>query len=214
MAKAFSVLAKAMQELGSRGVRDVHDRLAQGIIPEGKEGAEERALELAEQALEALHVRGLEARALELALELGIAPLPPARLAGSTPIVEERPPLEVRIDEGVGAGDVTRVDLGDGLGAQLTDLSKEPDDVVPVKPSAEDLALVESLRASEKAVPSMGVDLGAGPDRSAAELAAAGVNPSGTPGAITDAGADAMASGAEAPAPARDVGAADAPPAS
>lgn len=94
MQKVFTVMSRALEELGRRGVRDVFARLSARVLPPEKPGAEERALELATEAIAELHVRGLEAMAAGLAAELGIEAPASARLAGSTvaPHPDEPPP--------------------------------------------------------------------------------------------------------------------------
>lgn len=85
MKKVFSVMARALEELGRRGVRDVHQRLAARVLPPERPEGEDRALEIATEAIAELHGRGLEAIAAGLAADLGIDALPSRRLAGSTP---------------------------------------------------------------------------------------------------------------------------------
>lgn len=84
LSKAFSVLSRACDRLARMGVTDVHQRITARILPPEKCGAEDRALELAQEAIGELHARGLEAEARALSLQLEVEPLAPARLAGST----------------------------------------------------------------------------------------------------------------------------------
>lgn len=86
LSKAFSVLSRACDRLARMGVVDVHSRITARILPPEKCGAEDRALELAQEAIAELHQRGLEVLARDLSLELEVAPMAPARLAGSTPV--------------------------------------------------------------------------------------------------------------------------------
>lgn len=133
MQKVFTVMSRALEELGRRGVRDVFARLSARVLPPEKPGAEERALELATEAIAELHVRGLEAMAAGLAAELGIEAPASARLAGSTvaPHPDEPPP----------AADAPPADEAPLLAGPGSDAAAVPDQVhvTPAAPlTAED----------------------------------------------------------------------------
>lgn len=117
MSKAFTVVQRALEELGRRGVRDAQARIAGRFLPAGKPGAEERAVELALEGIGELHARGLEALAAELAAELGVDAPPSARLAGSTPVLAD----EVPILSGPGSAG------GPGSGEPIIDPPPHPD---------------------------------------------------------------------------------------
>lgn len=134
MQKVFTVMSRALEDLGRRGVRDVHQRLCARVLPPERPGAEDRAREIAEEAIAELHGRGLEAIAAGLAAELGIDALPSRRLAGSTPAFHPSvpPPSDPSApapaaaagapDAGSGApsspegGQALEVGFGEGLG--------------------------------------------------------------------------------------------------
>lgn len=173
LSKAFSVLSRACDRLARMGVTDVHQRITARILPPEKCGAEDRALELAQEAIGELHARGLEAEARALSLQLEVEPPAPARLAGSTVIEPflDPPPLARAMGRAV-------LRLADSLfpappavpdQAHVTPASPlTPEDLevlppvpeVPVPPVSHEVKFGEGLGAGVE----VGLDLASGPD--------------------------------------------------
>lgn len=165
LSKAFGVLSRACDRLARMGVVDVHSRISARILPPEKCGAEDRALELAREAIAELHARGLEVLAASLSAELDLEPLPSARLAGSTVIEPDflsPPPIARAIGAAVlaAAGSIPP-------GSPVPEVPVPPvAPEAPVPPASHEVSFGEVVLGDRLPIgTAVGLDLASEPDR-------------------------------------------------